>query len=206
MKTYPSIEYRFPKGHHVLCFDKLDGSNVRAEWSKKRGFYKFGTRKQMIDHTHPNFGKAVTIFLEKYNEDLNRIFRENYRDTDKITVFGEYFGPNSFAGNHDPNDTMDVVLFDVFLYKKSWVPPKEFLKIFTQNVHTPDLIHEGNFNQELINSIKNATELSEGVVCKGIQKTKGQDLVIMTKIKTNRWLDRLKEKYGQELVDKEGAY
>lgn len=51
MKQYPSINgqisYEFP----VYVWDKLDGSNIRAEWSKKNGFYKFGTRERLLDST-----------------------------------------------------------------------------------------------------------------------------------------------------------
>jgi len=44
MKSYPSIPGKHTNGIPLTVFDKLDGSNIRAEWSKKRGFYKFGTR------------------------------------------------------------------------------------------------------------------------------------------------------------------
>jgi hypothetical protein len=43
MKTYPSIS-RDIVGQPIYAFDKLDGSNIRAEWSKKNGFHKFGSR------------------------------------------------------------------------------------------------------------------------------------------------------------------
>ena len=66
MKSYSSIEYF---GEHwgipIIAFDKMDGSNLRFEWSKKRGFYKFGSRNVMIDENHEQFGKGVTIFIER---------------------------------------------------------------------------------------------------------------------------------------------
>ena len=44
MKSYPSIP-KFSFGDIKLhTFDKLDGSNLRFEWTKKKGWYKFGTR------------------------------------------------------------------------------------------------------------------------------------------------------------------
>lgn len=48
MKAYPSITTKidFSKSFHL--FDKLDGSNIRAEWSPKKGFYKFGSRTQLL--------------------------------------------------------------------------------------------------------------------------------------------------------------
>lgn len=37
MKQYPSITTKFSKAK-TIAFDKLDGSNIRAEWSDKKGF------------------------------------------------------------------------------------------------------------------------------------------------------------------------
>ena len=44
MKSYASISSSkkdFPIGENVFVFEKLDGSLIRAEWSKKEGFYKY---------------------------------------------------------------------------------------------------------------------------------------------------------------------
>lgn len=37
MKTYPTISRDVLNGMSVYAFAKLDGSNVRAEWSRKQG-------------------------------------------------------------------------------------------------------------------------------------------------------------------------
>ena len=68
MKTYNSIPHFDESlyGQHALAFNKLDGSNLRFEYSKKRGFYKFGTRRQMINEHHPHFGYGIDLFMEKY--------------------------------------------------------------------------------------------------------------------------------------------
>jgi hypothetical protein len=206
MKQYPHVEY-YPKGimnEHIFAFNKLDGSNIRCEFSRKRGFYKFGTKKCIIDETHEQFGNAVTIFLEKYNEDLSRIFcSKEYRNFLSVVVFSEYFGENSFAGFHQPDDKMNIVLFDVDLYKKGLLKPKEFINDFG-HLHIPDVIYDGNLNKEFINNVKeNVYNLKEGVMCKGFRKTKGQDIVWMVKVKTNDWLDRLKNKYGDKALVEE---
>jgi len=51
MKQYPKILYfdQAPLNEQCYAFNKIDGSNFRAEWSKKRGWYKFGTRNTMIN-------------------------------------------------------------------------------------------------------------------------------------------------------------
>jgi len=48
MKAYPSITTKIDFSKRFYLFDKLDGSNIRAEWSPKKGFYKFGSRTQLL--------------------------------------------------------------------------------------------------------------------------------------------------------------
>ena len=33
----------------VIMFDKVDGSNFRAKWTRKGGFKTFGTRTQLVN-------------------------------------------------------------------------------------------------------------------------------------------------------------
>lgn len=202
MKTYPKIEYHNKGifGDTVYAFDKLDGSNIRAEWNRKRGWYKFGTRKQMINENDDNFGDAVPIFLNKYGDDLDKVFRKTYPNAMSVVVFGEYVGENSFSGQHEDDDVKDVVLFDVNLYKKGFIPPKDFYNNFG-HLHIPNLVYKGEYNNDLIKDIQNNIwGLKEGVICKGTRKTKGDELVWMTKIKTKEWLDKVKTLYGEKTL------
>ena len=66
MKSYPTIPHwhKGIYGEHVYGFNKLDGSNIRAEWNKKRGWYKFGTRNMIINEQHPHFGESVDLFFD----------------------------------------------------------------------------------------------------------------------------------------------
>jgi len=210
MKQYPHVDYwnQCKFGSMVWGFEKLDGSNIRAEWSKKRGFYKFGTKKQMIDGTHPQFGEAVTLFLNKYNEGLSKVFTDNkeYRNTQNIVVFVEYFGKKSFAGYHHDDDPKDIVLFDVNIFKKGWVKPSDFIDNF-EHLGIPRLMYHGNFNRSLINDVREGKfDVNEGLMVKGLRRTKGDELVWMTKIKTQWWLDRLKYKFGDKYLLKEVNY
>lgn len=202
MKQYPKIEY-FNQGYFgdtVWGFDKLDGSNVRYEWGKKRGWYKFGTKGQMISEKDENFGDAIPIFLEKYGDDLESIFRKTYSNIESVVVFGEYLGENSFAGRHQSQDKKDVVLFDVNLYKKGFISPREFIDNFG-HLHIPSVIYKGEYNIELIRDVrKNIYKLSEGLVCKGVRKTKGNEVVWMTKIKTIEWLNKVRELFGERAL------
>ena len=202
MKQYPRIQY-FDKGiygSYVYVFDKLDGSNIRCEWSRKRGWYKFGTRNNMIDETHEQFGEAITIFLNKYGDSLPRIFMKDYKGVESFVTFSEYVGERSFAGFHYEDDPKDLVLFDVNVYKKGFVSPKDFIKNFG-DLHIPDIIYQGEYNPQLIKSVRdNIWNLKEGVICKGTFKTKGSEEVWMTKIKTKEWLDKIKEKLGEKAL------
>ncbi len=197
MKQYHTIEYYGDNwGIPIIAFDKLDGSNIRAEWSPKRGFYKFGTKNMMIDGSHEEFGHAVTIFKEKYDEELSRVFRgKDYRNILSFVCYAELIGPNSAFGQHsDAKENMDTVLFDVEMYKKGWVPPRQFLKDFG-HLHIPRVVYEGNLNMDLVRRVKeNEFGLTEGVICKGAvrAKRKDQPSLYYCKIKTNDWFDRLR--------------
>ncbi len=161
MKQYPEIQgsNKAPR-EYCIAFEKYDGSNIRVEWSRKRGWYKFGSRKVLIDGTHP-LGDAMQIFLNTYGDDLEKIFRKDklFRNCQNVTVFNEYFGPNSFAGWHDPDDEKEIVLFDISIYKKGIMSPRDFVKMFG-HLKIPKIIYEGNFNESFIQDVKDGKYLS----------------------------------------------
>ena len=202
MKQYDSIEYF---GEHLgiptIAFDKIDGSNIRAEFSQKRGFYKFGTRKMMIDKSSEPFGFAIDLFLNKYSDGLTEVFKnKEYRNSLAFVCFAELVGTKSAFGQHEfGNDTFDITLIDVDQYKRGQIPPKEFIKNF-EHLGIPRIVYEGNLNKELVSSIKrNDFNLTEGVVCKSvIENKKGRESIYSCKIKTDDWFSRLREKYPRE--------
>lgn len=205
MKTYPEI-CGPAGGQHKPCyaFVKYDGSNMRFEWSKKRGWYKFGTRNTMIDETHPVFGSAIPLFLQKYGDDLPKVFAEekHFRGVQNVIVFAEWFGELSMAGCHKPWDkNYDIVLFDVNPIKKGFLSPKQFIDMFG-HLKVAEVVWQGNFGEWLIEAVKNETiditskyhvqvDFPEGVVCKGGSE---HDLW-RCKIKTARYKDALKALY-----------
>ena len=206
MKTYWSIDgpSKGHKGKHCLVFVKYDGSNMRFEWSRKRGWYKYGTRKCMIDETHPIFGRAVPMFLHKYGQHLDEMFRRDkfFRSLHSAVAFAEYFGPKSFAGAHKPWDKkMDIVLFDVNLHKKGFMSPREFVDTF-KHLDVAEVLTECNYGKELIQKVRKETmdlnskydsrpEIPEGVICKG---GTGHQLW-MCKIKSENYKEALMKYY-----------
>ena len=66
MKAYPTIEYKINGKIPVYAFDKLDGSNIRAEWTIKNGFHKFGSRRRLLDPNEEPLGEAVKLINGKF--------------------------------------------------------------------------------------------------------------------------------------------
>ena len=197
MKTYwtiqgPSKAPRKP----CVAFYKYDGSNLRWEWSRKRGWYKFGCRRRLIDERDEQFGKAVPLFLNNYADDLEKVFKhKSFRNIQSIIVFTEFFGPNSFAGEHVDEDPKELRLLDVSLHKKGLLGPTEFLNRFGHLSFVAEIVYEGNLNDSFIASVRNGEyDVIEGVVCKGGSGHK----LWMVKIKTNEYKKRLIEKFGNE--------
>lgn len=190
MKSYPSIPRKVNFKLKYIAFDKLDGSNIRAEWSKKKGFYKFGSRTQLLSEQQVALYPSIELIKEKYEENVTRMF--NNMGHDRGICFFEYFGPNSFAGSHtDPVQNMNAVLIDINPYKKGIIEAEEFLEV-TQGMEVPDVLHTGILDEEFVDSVKDGTlegMTLEGVVVKAIGKKHNA----MAKIKSRIWLDKLKE-------------
>ncbi len=198
MKQYLEIQgpNKAPR-EKCIAFYKYDGSNIRAEWSRKKSWNKFGSRKVLIDRTHP-LGDAVNIFLNTYGDDLEKIFNKEklFRNCQNVTVFVEYFGLNSFAGWHDPNDKKEIILLDISIHKKGMMSSKEFVKIFG-HLKIPEIIYQGNFNDSFIQDVKDGKyPVEEGIVAKGsLPHGKPPHNLWMAKVKTKKWIDKLKREY-----------
>ena len=188
MKSYPSIGTKFERTK-VVAFDKLDGSNIRAEWSRKKGFYKFGSRNRLIDKNQPILGEAIDLIVENYGEQLGSIF--SAKKWERAVAFFEFYGENSFAGSHDEEEHQ-VTLIDVNVYKRGMIEPNHFVELF-EEVGIPKVLFRGVLDEQMVTEVKNGTlddMTFEGVVC----KYQGKNNVKMFKVKSRKWIDRLKEK------------
>ena len=200
MKQYHKLFYYKPEhmGQDIWAFNKLDGQNLRFEANFKRGFYKFGSRTQMIDKKDEQFGNCIDMFMEKYSEPVMSILSKKWGKNKftTFTAFAEYSGKNSFAGRHIPGEKMDVTLFDIWVYQKGWVEPQKLIDEFGY-LGIPNLVYKGELTEEFISDIQNNKfGLKEGVIAKGIDDGD----VFMAKIKTKEWLSRVKNELGDKYL------
>lgn len=198
MKSYPSIPNhnanKIPIGQSCYGFYKYDGSNLRWEWNKKQGWYKFGTRTRLFGADETPYNQAIPIFKEDIGPVILERVLQQYNLTDFI-VYTEFFGPSSFAGSHDENEQKELKLIDVWIPRKGFIPPKQFIKMFDDQPWAPEVVYQGNLNKKLIEDVRAGVyPLDEGMMCKGLENN-GQQW--MVKIKTQAYLDKLKNKIGE---------
>lgn len=200
MKQYWEIPgpSKAPKTH-CIAFCKYDGSNLRFEWSKKRGWYKYGTRRRLFDERDPEFGPAVQIFQETYADNISKILRDNkhYRGVEAAIAFCEYFGPSSFGCYQDWSEPHELMLFDMAIHKKGMVLPRDFVNDFG-GLKSAQVVYEGNFSDQFVQDVREGRyPVVEGVVAKGVidgKRANDQHGLWMSKVKTNGWLTELRRR------------
>lgn len=198
MKQYPSIQVDgFDTSRPYYVFDKIDGSNIRAEWDRKKGFHKFGSRKVLLSES-----SAVALAKELILAQSSKLEKcLNDLRIQQCTLFFEFFGDNSFAGVHEEGneDNKRVYLLDVDVFKQGMLDPKEFLKTFSGRVLTPTLIHHGFVNQIFLRDVeerKISGMTYEGIVGKAFGGR--QKPLLMFKHKSSDWKAHVKNLYGEK--------
>jgi hypothetical protein len=189
MKTYPTIEWRPRTLQSSYVFAKLDGSNVRAEWSRKRGFWKFGRRKALLDDSNPWLLEVPDLIMDNWSKELAAVFKG--MRLPKATAFFEFWGDNSFAGSHE-DEPHRCTLIDVAAHPKGIMEPRDFVKRFAGLPHA-DLLHQGPWTRELEEKVRSGTLPGmpfEGVIVKGGLISPGRPL--MFKVKNGAWFEKLR--------------
>lgn len=194
MIQYPSIPSwrEVELDRECIPFYKYDGSNLRWEWSPKKGWYKFGTRTRLFDKTTELYNQAIPLFIDEGIGDIvvSRVRELHKKNPQRIVAFTEFFGQNSFAGSHLMDDFKYLKLFDVHIFGEGLLPAKTFCELFDPYLCTALVYVTPEepviFSQEFINRIRldNTGRFIEGVVCKG----NGW----MAKVKTEAYLSKLK--------------
>jgi len=199
MILYPSIpgSKDAPIGNQTIAFYKYDGNNLRWEYSKKRGWHKFGSRTTMFDESSPEFGESIELFLDTVAPEVENILYKKYRhvNIDSVTVFTEYFGDKSIAGIHAKDDVKKLKLFDVAINDK-FITPKLFVKHFGNLDCAAEVIYQGILTEDFIKNVQENNldnTLFEGVICKG--EDTGE--IWRCKVKTNAYKEILKQLYDK---------
>lgn len=196
VKTYPSLSYGTDSHLPIYAFDKLDGSNIRAEWSSKKGWYKLGTRHRLLDASDPLFGKVPDLLAKGLGDPIARALRE--AGYDRAMCFFEFWGQKSFAGMHDLTDpTLKLTLIDVAPFAQGILMPDKFIELFG-HLDAAKLLYRGRITPEFIERVRAGTlegMTFEGVVCKAINDKKTK-MPVMFKQKSRAWLDKLHKYCG----------
>lgn len=200
MKAYHSIFSPNTEliGRECVAFDKLDGSNLRFMWTRKKGWCRYGTRTRLFDKTDADYGVAIDLFQATLAEPLEKAVCSYFPKAEEFIAFAEFFGPHSFAGQHDPkwlgvesNDPKKLVVFDVNIHKHGMVPPVDFVNMMN-GIETPRIVYRGEFTEKLVTDVvEGIHDVYEGVVVKGCEGD-WQHGLWMCKIKTKKYLEDLK--------------
>ena len=182
-----------------IVFEKLDGTNLHWVWQNK--WESFGTRRESYSYDEVGFTEfadkhklygAAYYFGEVYADKLEEFFlsKDEYRNS-RVVIFTEFFGSNSFAGQHQPTEQKKLLLFDVEVDGRILLPA-DFLSDFSR-FPIAKFLYKGKYSGQLVEDIRNGKyPVKEGAVIKGVL----DDQVYMCKVKTNAYLDKLKSEFG----------
>jgi hypothetical protein len=185
-----------------VAFEKLDGTNIHFVYDKGKRT-GFGTRRdrfsiepngiQSFCQAHPELKKVLSNdkdFILVLDDFISN--NKKYSEANEVIVFMEWCGPKSFAGSHHPYDRCFLHLIDVQIDGRM-LPPEEFLEDFKSfEFYLPKVVFKGKFTGQLFVDVrKGKYDVQEGVVVKGV--VDGQ--VYMAKIKTQAYLDKLREHF-----------
>jgi hypothetical protein len=199
--VYPKIPENSDKFHgKCYAFEKYDGTNLHWKWFPTEGWYLFGTRRtqfslnitgvEEFSKEHSELSSAPHIFNEVLRDKLTMLFCTNSSyHLHNITVFTEFCGPNSFAGGHAVADEHELVMIDVMINGRLMAPDL-FIQTFA-NFPIARVVYTGKYSGQFADDVrKGKYDVNEGVVVKGVVDKE----VFMTKVKTNDYLKRLKNR------------
>jgi len=189
---------------HCIAFEKYDGTNLHWVWDRELGWHSFGTRRDRYDlddagiaefaANHTGLEDAAQLFLGSFAASLTAALdAQSHYDSEEIIAFTEFLGPNSFAGQHQKSDEKQLVLIDL-LTAEGFLAPEQFLSDF-ESLPIAREVYRGKLTGKFTTDVREGRyDVAEGVVCKG--GTTGE--VWMVKIKTNRYMEKLKASFTSD--------
>ena len=199
MKEYPTISGKRQDNITVYCFPKYDGSNIRVEWTSKKGFRKFGSRTCLIDELSHDLGKLSIPLLRKEEKSITQILKKT--GVREATLFWEFFGSeSSFAGNHNFAATdHEVRLIDISVFQRGFLNPVDFIKLFENYERVAPCIYHGKANEEFTRLVKTGKlegQTFEGIVAKANRSQPNCHEPVQFKIKSEAWIKQLHTRYA----------
>ena len=198
---YPKIPENSDKFHgKCIAFEKYDGTNLHWKWNLQEGWHLFGTRRTQFTFNakgingfrfdHIGLSHAPDIFNETLRDKLTMFLcKHGVFSTCDVTLFTEFHGPNSFAGDHEISDEHTLTIIDVMMNNKLLDP--ELCNQYFSKFGSARMIFQGKYSGQFAEDVrKGKYDVNEGVVVKGM--VDGE--VFMTKIKTNDYLKRLRQR------------
>lgn len=190
-----------------VVFSKLDGTNIHIVY--RNGYCEeFGTRRDRFSGcpkgraefiiAHPELSTVISGDHDYLNCLDHKIrMEEKYASAKECILFFEYVGENSFAGSHQPDDIKRLFIIDVQIDGKI-LPPEEFLKDF-KDFYPPKVVYRGKYSGQLVEDIRNGKyPVKEGCIIKGLNE-RGE--VYMAKVKTNAYMEKLKQTFKDNWSD-----
>lgn len=200
MKQYPSIGTKIVPNEYYALFEKLDGSNIRAEWTAKKGFNKFGSRKRLLDPNSDDVLSGAIILLRQREDFIDSFLRG--KGVKECTMFFEFYGPNSFAGSHsDDISNMNLTFIDVTVNKRGFLKVSDLVDWYSV-IGGPKQVYVGSVTNFIIEQIREGKLpgiSQEGVIARPLKESYA---LKPAKIKTKEWLEKVK-KFGQYDPDDE---
>jgi hypothetical protein len=211
MLHYPKIpgSLNCPDGR-CIAFEKYDGTNLHWDWDRDFGWHAFGTRRDQFNllpagidgfaRAHEQLRDAAGLFLSGLAGEFERVFRDNanYRSFSSLKVYTEFLGPGSFAGLHRTDDPKQLVPFDVWAEGFGVLGPAQFVADFG-HLAIARVVYQGKLTGKFADEVRAGKYgVNEGVVCKSGRG--GADLW-MVKIKTDAYLERLKQAFADRWED-----
>lgn len=190
-----------------IAFEKYDGTNIHWVWDATLGWYAFGTRRDRFDlddqgiaafnSAHPGLEECSQVFLGAFAEQLSSVLSGlEYYGSNELIVFTEFLGDHSFAGKHVSTDTKRLVIIDVQT-ANGFLSPAQFVQDLV-NLPIARTVYRGKLTGKFADDVREGRfGVAEGVVCKGESDGK----VWMAKIKTNAYMQRLKEAFADKWED-----
>lgn len=199
MKGYPSIDRAVGQSFFEIpdayVFDKLDGRNVRVEWTPKKGWGKWGFRHRLFDATDAEFAPAIPLFEKIYAEPLAKLATD--RKWKMLTVYLELWQPHSLSGVWVPDEPFNLTLFDVEPFNQCMMSPKEFLKVVVPMVPTAAFLGQVNWTRGFVTAVREGK--LEGVTFEGVVAKAGErHKLVKSKAKTQKWIDAIMARFGEE--------